>query len=359
MPMALNRVHRRLGALLWCGALAILSCSPDERRVTEPVPFEEIIDDLISRAVQPDDPGMVVLAIRDGVAILERAYGLASLETGSPATTDTRFYLASVSKQFTAMAVMILKERGQLEFDDPIRDIFPEGPAEWDGITIHHLLTHQSGIIDYFAGLDYDFPALNGFTNQDVLDFVVTQNLEFTPGSQYKYSNSGYVLLALLVERVSALPFHTFVRENIFAPLGMDQSVVYDESRPEVPRRAIGYTHDGQLNDYFLLTMGDGGIFSTTEDLMLWDQALYTERLVSPGTLARAFTSYNKRGYGYGWLVRTRQGSQYLLHAGGLAGYASFIGRLPDESFTLVILSSGSYFEEISYFIRRILDLYL
>ena len=301
---------------------------------------------------------MAVAVIRDGKLVHSKGYGLADIDTGIAIRPDTPFYLASVSKQITAMAVMILVERGKLSYDTRLVDYFSEAPVHWRTITIDHLLTHRSGIPDWFRLMG---PRdRSGFTNDDVFDLLL-QNaaLEFTPGEQFKYSNSGYVLLAMLIESVSGQPFHVFVKENIFDPLGMTDSLVYDQTRPDVPGRARGYRHTNDgfvLDDYDLLTTGAGGMFSTAEDLFKWDQALYTDDLVGHATIERAFTGTPH--YGYGWFIDEYEGMKRLSHGGGLAGFRTYIVRIPDAKFSVIVLSNGS-FKGLDGLIDEIAYLYL
>lgn len=303
--------------------------------------IEQNVDSFVSEYVVGNLPGVAVLIARDSTVILEKCYGLANIQEQLPVSPGTPFYLASVSKQFTAMAIMILEERGWLTYEDKLETYFPQVPDSWNAITIHHLLTHQSGIPDYLN--DLRIPT-TGITNDQVLDILIqNEELEFSPGTKYEYSNSGYAILATLTGEVSNQPFHVFVKENIFDPLEMTKSLVYDESRPDIPDRAIGYSSQGVLFDYNLLTTGDGGIFSTIEDLHKWDQSLYTEKLISDETLERAYTSHVPEGYGYGWSVDVYKGLPHYSHGGGLVGYRTHISRFPSVKLTIVILSNGSY----------------
>lgn len=303
--------------------------------------IEKNVDSFVNQYVSSKLPGVAVMVVRDSTVTLKKGYGLANIERQLPVKPDTPFYLASVSKQFTAMAIMILEEHGMLAYEDKLEAYFPEIPDGWNSITIHHLLTHQSGIPDYLSDLGL---SNEGITNNQVLDILVKRgDLEFSPGTKYDYSNSGYAILAILVGRVSGQPFHIFVKENIFDPLGMTKSLVYDESQPDMPDRAIGYTSNGNLNDYKLLTMGDGGMFSTIEDLRKWDQSLYTEEIIRRETLTRAYTSYVSEGYGYGWFIDEYRGLAHYSHGGGLVGYRTHISRFPSAKLTIVILSNGTY----------------
>ena len=303
--------------------------------------IEENVDAYVNTYISENEPGLSMVVVKEGQPLLKKSYGMANIEKQLPARSDTPFYLASVSKQFTAMCIMILEERGLLDYTDKFKTHIPEVPNDWDAITVHHLLTHQSGIFDYLN--DLDFYAEN-ITNAQMLDALIQDGqLEFTPGSKYEYSNSGYLILAIIVDRVSGQPFQDFLRENIFEPLEMNNSLGYDESRPNLPNRAIGYLNNGKLNDYNILTMGDGGMFSTIDDLYKWDQSLYTEQLVSAATLELAFTSHQSRGYGYGWDVRSHVGNIRYAHGGAFNGYRTQITRFPEKQFSVIILSNGTY----------------
>ena len=331
------------------GACASTS-GPHER----PSTIGEVVDTEVGQFVRPDGPGVAVAVMRNGSVVFEKGYGMADLEAPLPVGRDSRFYLASVSKQITSMAVMLLYEDGLIAFDDEIIEVLPEAPESWSPITIHHLLTHQSGIGEYL-----ELPATSNWTNDDVLAHAVEQDLEFTPGERYEYSNTGYVLLAVLVERISGLPFETYVHERIFAPLGMSQSVVADPSRPAVPMRAVGYWPNGGLHDYPLRTMGDGGIFSSLNDMEIWMSGLGSSGLVSQETLGLAFTSHEGHGYGYGWVVGELEGMKHLYHAGALVGYAARVSVIPSEQLALVVLSNGTFRDEVPDLAARILYFYL
>jgi CubicO group peptidase (beta-lactamase class C family) len=296
-------------------------------------------------------PGAAVVVVQDGKIVHRKGYGLADLETKAPVRPDTPFYLASVSKQFTAMAIMLLAEQGKLSYDDPLRNFFPDFPAFGNGITLRHLLYHTSGIPDYLN--DRLVEDATDFTNARVLDLVEhLKELKFPPGERYSYSNSGYILLAMTAARVSGQPFHRFMQERVFGPLGMKHTRVYDESKPVIPDRARGYSREGdafKLNDYHLLTAGDGGTFSTAEDLARWDRCLYTEKLVKAATLQQAFTrgklnDGKEFDYGFGWSVGTFRGLRTVSHGGGLGGFRTFILRFPDQRFSVIVLSNNGTF---------------
>ena len=224
------------------------------------------LDSIINNCYQNGEFNGTILVSRNKKVVYRKAFGYANFETKENLIPESVFYLASVSKQFTAMAIMILNERNQLTYNDKLSKYFPEFPSYANVVTIKHLLTHTSGIPDHF-GLNSYKPDL---TNQDVLEILIEQkSLEFKLGDRFEYSNSGYILLAMITEKVSGIPFHEFMKENVFDPLGMTNTLVYDESKPLISNRAIGYSINGTLNDYNILTTGAGGIFSTIDDMHL------------------------------------------------------------------------------------------
>jgi CubicO group peptidase (beta-lactamase class C family) len=303
----------------------------------------EQIDELMRYCHEHEMFNGVVMVKQDGKTIYEKAWGLADLRDGRVLTTDTAFYLASVSKQFTAMGVMLLVERGQLSFDSKLSEFFPQFPAYADGVTVQDLMTHTSGIPDHF-GILPEVP--DGLTNAQVLEVLTAvPELEFEPGSRYSYSNGGYVLLSMIIAKVATQPFPQFMKENIFAPLGMARTLVYDESRPEIVNRAVGFDPYGGLDDYTILTSGDGGIYSTVGDLSTWDDALYGNKLVSPETLELAFTptslnSGEMSNYGFGWGIRFVDGRKIVSHSGGLDGFRTLIVRDLERKNTLIVLTN-------------------
>ncbi len=305
-----------------------------------------------------DQPGGVLLIIDQDQIVYSRGYGLANLETKTPNTPDSVFYLASLSKQFTAMAIMLLAERQQLRYDDPLLTYVPQFSAWGAEITLRHLLNHISGLPDYIALFTTQVYGENireytreitGITNAAAVQRVLSEaGLKFPVGQQYQYSNTNYVLLALIVEAVSSQSFADFLRENIFDPLGMQHTFVYDTSRPEIPNLAQGYLlEEGRFErwDYPLLTAGDGGIFSTLNDLFRWDQALNSEHLVPKPTLERAFTSGTSNdgkpvGYGFGWMTAVFPGLRHVAHGGSLCAYNNYLIRFLDSQRTIIVLTN-------------------
>lgn len=307
--------------------ILIVVSSPVLSQTTESTASK--IDQLFKHAYAKGLFNGTVLVAKKGEVLYKNAFGMAEIATNRKLNVESSFYLASVSKQFTATCIMILKEQGKLEYDDTLEKYFPDFPDYAKSVNIKHMLTHTSGIANHY-NLGIYKP---GLTNQDVYATLIKQEqLNFVPGSQYEYSNGAYVMLALIVEKVSGMPLHEFMDKHIFKPLDMSRSLVYYEGTPEIENRAVGYTETGTLNDYEILTTGAGGLFSTVEDILKWDMALYTDALVSQATLEEAFTPITLStgevsNYGYGWGIIENKGKKSVLHTGSLSGYRTVFRR--------------------------------
>ncbi len=311
--------------------------------------FRSVFEHLFREFGRREAPGLSVMVIRAGQKLFARGYGLANLEDGTPCDLQTNFRLASLTKQFTAMAVLILCQRKKLVLDDRLTDFFPELPALAKQITLRHLLTHTSGLPDYETLLPRGttLPVLD----KDVLRLLLRENQTcFRPGKRYRYSNSGYALLALIVEARSGNTFSRFLKDNIFTPLGMTGTLAYEQGLSVVPHRAFGYTRSArgfERTDQSLtsLVLGDGGIYSSVADLYLWDQALYTNRLVSRKLLEQAFTPTVKTefpgsGYGFGWFIGNYRGLKEIWHYGETVGFTTRIARFPQHKLTVILLAN-------------------
>ena len=327
------------------------------------------VDSLLARWNQPELPGAAVLVVHCGQILHKKGYGLADLALQRPMAPDTLFELGSITKPFTALAIMMLAERRQLRYDQSLMDFFPDFPPWARQITLRHLLTHTAGIPEYeelFAAsgkLDRDYPRSASTqrspyepTSRDGLALLAAvQKLRFRPGTRFEYSNSGYLVLAQVVERVSGLRYPEFLRRYVFEPLGMSRSLVYDETNPPIPQRAVSYTwREGVLADvdYTPLNFiyGDGNLQSTVEELARWDQALYGERLVKAATLQQAFTpgklpNGNSIEYGFGWHVNHGYGLRRVAHGGSWLGFKNMMVRYPDQRFTVILLSNIEQFD--------------
>ncbi|MDZ7268676.1 MAG: beta-lactamase family protein [candidate division KSB1 bacterium] len=316
---------------------------------------------------QPGVPGAAVMIIHRGKPVFVRAYGLANLADQTPVRPATNFRLASLTKQFTAMAIMMLVEHGKLTYERTLTEIFPEFPAYGRTVTLRHLLQHTSGLIDY-EDLLPDTATVQ-VLDRDVLALMQAQDSTyFPPGTQYRYSNSGYAVLAMVVERVSGMRFAEFLRTNIFQPLGMHTTVAFENGVSHVPHRALGYREENGafvLKDQSLTSavLGDGGIYSSLEDLFKWDQALYTEKLVSAATLQQAFTpgvlaDGRPLDYGFGWRVQDYRGHRRLQHTGSTSGFRNVIQRYPDDKFSVIILTNRAE-PEVEELATQLTDIFL
>ncbi len=320
----------------------------------------ERIGELMTELYRKGDFNGTILVAENGNIIYDSALGFANLVSREPLTDSSAFYLASVSKQFTAMAIMMLKEQNKLSYHDTLTKFFPEFPAYANKITIRHLLTHTSGLPDYFGMDKFYRPGLN---NEDVLHALIAQKkLNFYPGDRFSYSNSGYVMLAMIVEKVSGKPFNVFMKEFIFDPLGMKNTLVYDSSKPVIRNRAAGFNKNGDLDDYEILTAGDGGIYSTTHDLFLWDQSLYQNKLVDSSTLAEAFhgaklNNGSLSDYGFGWFIVRNANNKIVHHSGGLNGYRTAIYRDMENHNSIIMLTNKGDAANVEAITRRILQI--
>ena len=303
-----------------------------------------------------------VLVAESSKVFIDTAFGFANIELGVRATPDTRFRVASVTKQFTGMAIAMLAQDGKLRIADPISKYLDSVPAEWSGITIHHLLRHTSGISDYeewFGG--YDTQAYSDYMSQDSAAWRIARDarkrpLDFPPGTEFHYSNSAYILLGFIIERASGMTYEDFLRTRIHEPLGMTHSG-QDHSLELLADRATGYQlrpgaspvdyFDGLsrrdlVNSHYQLMQppqADAGLVTTARDLYRWDQALYTERLVPRVMLDSIFTPGLGR-YGYGWFVMDGPEGVSYTHSGGLPGFTCYIWRIPRERRTIILLTN-------------------
>ena len=334
------------------------------------------IDTLMQTLVKRGQFNGVVLAEDNGKVIYSKGFGYADFEKRMPVETDSVFEIASISKTFTSMAVMILAERGKLKYDDDIKKYFPGLPYE--GITIRHLLTHTSGLPEYF---DLFYAKNNGWdktvkTNADIISILENDKppLQFKPGERWLYSNTGFCLLASIVEKVSGKTFADFLRVNIFKPLGMNNTRIHTRLDKEpVPHLAAGYLRPSLLTDDYVLPeklagtafvitlggiVGDGSVHSTVGDLLKWGKSFSTEKLVKNKTIEAAFTpvtlkdgsaaktNENSRGlesgYGYGWFIRRSVGdSRVVWHTGGWPGYVTFLSVNLARRQTVVVLTNA------------------
>lgn len=284
-----------------------------------------------------------VLVARGDQVLLSKGYGSANLEWNIPNSPNTKFRLGSVTKQFTAASILLLEERGKLKTDDLVKKLMPDAPAAWNNITIFHLLTHTSGIPNFTNFPEYRSQEAVPTTPEKLVARFRDKPLDFEPGEKWSYSNSGYVLLGYLLEKASGQTYEKFVQENIFGPLGMKDSG-YDSNSAILPRRAAGYspTTAGPVNAGFIdmtIPFSAGALYSTTEDLLRWEQGLFSGKLLSPASLAKMTTPF-KSDYACGLSVHTVNGHKAIDHGGGIEGFNTFLAYYPEDKLTLVALSN-------------------
>ncbi|MCX8161265.1 MAG: beta-lactamase family protein [Candidatus Saccharicenans sp.] len=317
---------------------------------------------LISNLVLGQEPGLAVAILREGTILFKRGYGLTDIRSGYPVDTRTNFRLASLTKQFTAAAVMLLVREGKLAYETRLTDIFPDFSEYAQEITIRHLLTHTSGLPDYENLMPLPDPGLP-VEDQQINDYQVLELLKgekqgkFRPGTNWDYSNSGYVVLGLIVEKVSGLPFGTFLKEKIFKPLGMKATVLYEKGITEVENRAFGHTRqDGKWvvrdQSRTSATRGDGCLYSSVEDLALWDKAWREGTFLNQEEMNLALTPVEVSGqrpiepggspaaYGQGWFLNPWKGQRRAWHYGETAGFRTAIHRFLDSGLTVIVLSN-------------------
>jgi CubicO group peptidase (beta-lactamase class C family) len=300
-------------------------------------------DAAIRPRVERDRFSGAVLIVRDGKVLLRRGYGLANREHEVANTPETRFRLGSITKQFTAMAVLILQEQGKLDVREKVKKYLPDAPDAWNEVTVHHLLTHTSGIPNFTDFPEYPKTMSQHATAEEIVARFRDKPLEFKPGTRFKYSNSGYVLLGRLIEKVSGESYEGFLRRQIFTPLKM-KDTGFDSPIPVIPHRAAGYARRGPfvVNALYIdmsIPHAAGALYSTLDDLLLWDQALLGETLISKKSLDAMFTP-EKDGYGYGWVIGRSYGRRMVGHGGGINGFATDIKRFPDDKVCVIVLSN-------------------
>lgn len=321
--------------LMWCTEV---QAAPVDR-ATE-------IDKLMSTLFERGQFNGAILVAGNGKIIYRKAFGKANFQTGADFTPGTPSNIGSVTKQFTAVAIMILAERKKLDYDDSVSKYLPEfsSTAGFSRITLRQLLNHTSGIPDYGdLGIDD-----SGLDQRGLIAALLKREREGAlaePGLKYRYSNPGYALLGIVVDRVSRKRFGDFLEQEIFKPVGMSNTFVYDSHGQKNERTAVGYGQFGQVDDGDPTAIpGDGGVYSTVDDLFKWDQALYTDKLVRQSALVEAFSPGKvEKGastYGFGWNIVDESGNKYLWHTGNQAGFRAFIGRRLTDRVTVVMLTN-------------------
>lgn len=302
----------------------------------------ERMDQIVQPLVESRQFMGSVLVARADQILFHKAFGSANLEWDIANTTTTKYRIGSITKQFTSASILLLEERGKLKLNDPVKKHFPEAPTAWDRVTIEHLLTHTSGIPNFTSFPE--FQKLKQFQTSPVelIGLFKDKPLEFAPGEKMAYSNSGYLLLGYIIEKISGMSYADFVQANIFTPLGMRDSG-YDSNASIIARRAAGYTRSGEsmLNAEFVhmsMPHAAGGLYSTTEDLLRWQRQLYGGKLLSAASLKKMTTPF-KGDYALGLAVHTGKRKTYS-HGGGIEGFNTYLAYYPDTQVTVVALAN-------------------
>jgi CubicO group peptidase (beta-lactamase class C family) len=379
--LLLNDYRRLLGALfglaLFWGSWGSSSpaCAAED-------PHAQQIGAIFAPLVSRHEPGLAVLVSLNGKTVFKHEYGSRDLRSGTPINARSNFRLASCTKQFTAMAVLLLVHDGKLRLDETLADVFPEFPAYGRAITLRNLLNHTSGLVAYedlmdkmYAGKSWqEIPQIS---DAGVLELMEKQTgTKFPPGTAWEYSNSGYCVLAKVVEKASGLGFADFLRRRIFVPLKMDETLAYEYGRNQVKDRAYGYTQDAGTwletdQSPTSATLGDGGVYSSLDDLRKWDDALRRHTLLSeaemrpaltPAALPQDFHSSSEGGgpvkYGFGWFLDPYRGHARMWHSGESTGFRSVIERFTSDGLTIIVLANRTDLDP-SALALKVADLFL
>lgn len=297
-----------------------------------------------------------LLVARDGKILCDTVLGYSDLQTKQPVNDSTVFYIASLAKPFTALAIMKLKEQHKLEYENPISLYISDLPPFAQKITIRQLLNHTSGIPDY----EKEMAPVKNLTNTQVMQWLGTKNnLNFAPGDKFEYSNTGYIVLAFIIEKISGKSYADFLKEAVFHPLNLKRTIVYDTTKPTITNRAVGYNKDKKLDDYSILTTGDGSIFSTAKDLFAWEEALYGQKLLSKKEMENAYQPAKLNdgsisNYGFGWNIQEKEGHTIVSHTGGLNGYRACIWRNLHEKTVIIVLTNQGDAFPLQQFMQEI-----
>ncbi len=339
------------------------------------------IDAIFASLKSSNAPGAAVVVLHHGQPVFRRGYGVTDLRTLNPIGPDTNFRLASFTKQFTAASIMLLARDGKLRYDERLTDFFPEFPEYGKDITVRHLLNHTSGLPDYEEILMKQHAGEDKDRIPQILDAGVLKLLEeqksarFPAGSKWEYSNSGYAVLAMIVEKVSGKPFGQFLHERIFAPLRMNSTLAYEKGKNEVPHRAYGHTkqkdgwHETDQSPTSAV-LGDGGIYSSIDDLAKWDRALREHTLLSEVEMRPTLTPVQptdgpaknldgaKVSYGFGWFLDPYQNHKRMSHDGSTIGFRTTIQRFPEDQLTVIVLANRADLKP-SALTLKVADLFL
>ena len=339
--MTLRTIRCRAAVLSVAGVLLVSICASAQDLSGE-------FDEYMKAAATSSFTGSVLVS-RDGKVLFAKGYGQANEEFAVPNATDTKFRLGSITKQFTAASILLLQERGKLSVSDPICKFLKNCPTAWEPITVHHLLTHTSGIPSYTdvkSPEEYRQLSLMTVTPAGFVETFKSKSLEFAVGQRFKYDNSGYFLLGYLIELISGQSYEAFLKENIFGPLKMTNSG-YDTHDRILRNRATGYSNRNGVrinSDYLDMTVpyAAGSLYSTVDDLRTWTEALFSGKLLTAKSLEAMLTD-NLGGYAYGVAVSRMHNRKVVSHGGGINGFNTQLSRFPDDRVTIVVLRNADY----------------
>lgn len=314
--------------------------------------LESRVDSLLAPVFKPGTPGAAVLVMKDGKPLLRKAYGTADLELGVPMEPGHVFRIGSMTKQFTAVAILMLMEQGKLALDDPMTKLLPDFPVGKRTVTIRHLLTHTSGLASYTDIPEWPPLQRKDMTVGELIGLTKDKPFEFEPGERWAYCNSGYVLLGAIIEKAAGTTYEEFLKKSIFEPLGL-KDTYYDSTTRIIPRRIPGYgpgSSNGFANaDYLSMTQpyAAGSLLSTVDDLAAWNEALLAGKLVKRESLEMAWSNHKLKGgsatgYGFGWGVGALDGKRMVSHTGGIHGFASIGILFPEEKLQVIMLTNST-----------------
>lgn len=310
--------------------------------------IESTVDSLLLEQFPPNGPGATFLIAKDGNVIYSKSFGLSNLELNTKMRTENVFEIGSMTKQFTAVSILMLVEQGKISLTDEITKFIPDYPINGQKITVHHLLNHTSGIKSYTSIKKLYSIDRNDLTLLELIDFFKNEPMDFNPGEKYKYNNSGYILLGYIIEKTSGLSYEDFISKNIYEKLNMKNSS-YANHRKIIKNRASGYhkkeTYQNSRYISYSLSHAAGVLMSTVGDLNIWQQALITNKLLKKETLQKAFTNYTlnngeKINYGYGWKIKALENEPSYEHSGFIFGFKSMGVYLPKSNVYVVGLSN-------------------
>jgi CubicO group peptidase (beta-lactamase class C family) len=320
-------------------ALALLAAAPSVRA--------DAVDEYVQAQMKKQKiPGLSLAVVRNGEVVKVQGYGLANVELNVPATAETVYSSGSVGKQFTSAAVMLLVEDGKIGLDDPIRKYLDDAPEAWNDITVRHLLTHTSGIKDYTAQLNLR----KDYSDRELVEVAGKNKLDFPPGEQWRYSNTGYALVGVIIKKASGKFYGDILQERVFQPLGMATARIHSEA-DIIPNRAAGYRLVGgklKNQEYVSPTLNqtaDGSLVFSVLDMAKWDAGLYTEKVLKKSSLEQSWTPVTLKDgrtfpYGFGWALGDFRGHKLIEHGGAWLGFQTHIARYVDDKLTVIALAN-------------------